>query len=279
MTIGIVTDSTADLPHDVIDKYQIEVVPALLTIGERTYLDGVGLSREDFYHNLPYYPTPPVTSAPSISLFQQSYEKLIDSGATQILSIHVSSAFSGLHNIAVKAAEAYKDIVHVIDSGNVTLGLGFQVIEAAEAAAQNIPIHEIISLLHSIHERVSIVALLDTLAYLKRSGRVGWATAAISDFLNFKVLIEVKLGEVHRLGLFRNRAQGINSLIKQISKLGPLDHLAIVYTQLSHPEEVQQILDTVKLSVKNSPMITPVTSVIGTHVGENGLGFIAVSAS
>ncbi len=277
MPIGIVTDSTADLPPDIVTKYQIQVVPALLTIGDKTYLDGVGLSRDDFYRNLPHYPTPPTTSAPSISVFQQAYERLLQNGATEILSIHVASAFSSLHNIAVKAAEAYKNCVHVVDSETVTLGLGFQVIEAAEAAKRNTPIQEIINHIHSIREHVKIVALLDTLEYLRRSGRVGWATAAISNFLNFKVLIEVRMGEVHRLGLFRNREQGIEALTRQIKKLGQLEHLAMAYTQLTHPNEIQHILDAVKLSVKNTPLITQVTTVIGTHVGEDGLGFIAVS--
>ncbi|MDD5370588.1 MAG: DegV family protein [Anaerolineaceae bacterium] len=277
MSLAVVTDSTADLPTEIIQKYNIQVVPALLMIAGRTYLDGVGMSRDDFYGQLPTFQQPPTTSAPSMAVFQEIYTKLFQQGVSQILSIHVSSAFSSMHNIACAAAEAFQTRVQVIDSGQVTLGLGFQVIAAAEAAAKGIPVEEIIKLLRCISQRVKFIALLDTLEYVRRSGRVNWASAALANVLDLKVLIEVKLGQVYRLGLFRTRQKGLDSLIKHLGKVGPLENLAVVYTQLTDSQEIQTILAAIKLPSNAVPIVGPVTTVIGTHVGSNGVGFIAVS--
>jgi DegV family protein with EDD domain len=278
MSIAIVTDSTADIPLQAQQDHHIGVVPVMVVLDGKTYADGEGLSREEFYKRLDTLTEPPTTGAPAISLFQQLYERLIREGATQILSIHVSSAFSGTFGIASAAAQSFKDKVHVIDSGSVTLGLGFQVLAAAEAAAAGASIDEIRHVIDSISQRIRFFALLDTIEHLRRSGRVSWTAATIGGFLNLKVMIEVSKGQVFRLGLFRNHQQGLASMIKTLRGLGPLERLALVYTQLSNPEDLNQLHDCAKAQLANPPLIAQVTTVIGTHVGSNGLGFIAVTA-
>lgn len=278
MSIAIVTDSTADLPEDIIHSHGIEVIPALLTIEDQTYLDGIGLSREEFYLRLPFYQKPPTTSAPSISHFQEVYEKLLEQGVTQVISIHVASAFSSVYNIACIAAETFQGKVQVIDSMQVTLGMGFQVLAAAEAAARDSTLEDIQNLVRSINQRIKFYALLDTLEYVKRSGRVSWASAAVTSFLNLKVMIEVKLGQVHRLAMYRSRRLGMEALINRLTELGPLDRLAVMYTSLTDQSELNEILETAKHQISRPPIIGPVTTVIGTHVGSNGVGFIALSA-
>ncbi len=278
MTIAIVTDSTSDLPPEVIAQYHIEVIPAMLVIDGQTYIDGQGLSREDFYKQLPGYKIPPTTSAPSIGLFHQIYDRLILQGACQILSFHPPASLSGLVNIANIAAQSFIDRIKVIDTGQVTLGLGFQVMAAAEAAVGGAGINEIIEAAARIGQKVRFIALLDTLEYIRRSGRVGWATAAVSNFLNLKVMIEVRKGRVFRLGLFRTRQQGLAQLLNHLKNLGPLEKLALVYTDLAHSEELAHIIEASKGQVKSPPFVLPVTTVIGTHVGPDGIGFIAVPA-
>lgn len=278
MTIAIVTDSTADLPKDVLVQHHIETVPVFLIVNDQTYVDGEGISREEFYAQLPTYQRPPTTSAPSIPVFQQVYDRVLRGGASQVLSIHVSSAWSGTYNIACSAARSFQDKVRVLDSGQVSLGLGFQVLAAAEKAACGATMEELHRLIASINKKVRFIALLDTLEYLRRSGRVHWAAVAVSNFLNLKVMIDVRNGEVLRLGLFRAHRQGVAKLIDQMKRLGPLENLALVYTHLANPEELSTLLAEAKDQVRGIPLITPVTSVIGTHVGPNGIGFIAVQA-
>ncbi len=278
MSIAIVTDSTADIPQAYIQDHSIVVVPTMLILDGQTYQDGEGITREEFYQRLGTFTNPPTTSAPPISMFHQLYEKVLHDGATQVISIHVASAFSGVYGIASAAAQSFKDRIHVIDSESVTFGLGFQVIAAAEAAAAGASLEEIHRIVAHVSQRVHFVALLDTIEHLRRSGRVSWAAATIGSLLNLKVMIEISKGQVYRLGLFRNRQQGFASLIKQLSGLGRLERLALVYTQLTHPEELNRLQEAAREQLASLPFMGPVTTVIGTHVGSNGIGFIAVTA-
>jgi DegV family protein with EDD domain len=276
MSIAIVTDSTADLPRELLEEHSIQVVPAMVILNGTTYTDGDGLSREDFYQRMTTTNELPTTSAPPITMFQQMYEMLLKDGASQVISIHVSSAFSGIHNIASAAAQAFMDKINVIDSGQVTFGLGFQALAAAEAAGNGANLDEVRQIVERVSQKVRFIALLDSLEYVRRSGRVHWAAATVSNFFNLKAMIEVRKGDVLRLGLFRNRTQGITSLIKHLCSLGPLDRLAIVYTNLSNMDEINHILESVKSQLKHPAIVAPVTTVIGTHVGSDCIGFIAL---
>lgn len=278
MTIAIVTDSTADLPSDVLAANHIHAVPVMLILDGKTLVDGQGISREDFYRRIGTYTHLPTTAAPPISHFMDIYERLLANGASQIISIHVASAFSGIYNIACSAAEAFKDKIHVVDSGQVTFGLGFQVLAAAQAAAQGASLEEIRALISSVSEKIRFIALLDTVEYLRRSGRVGWTAAAATNFLNLKVMIEVRKSQVLRLGLFRSHAQGVANLIQRLRDFGALEQVAILYTHLADPDEVRRIHESIRSGLINPPFIGPVTTVIGTHVGGNGIGFVAIPA-
>ena len=134
MNIAIVTDSTADITPELAATHDIHVVPAILIIDGRNLEDGQGISREELYRQLPTMKSTPTTAVPSAGTFQHVYEDLIKKGADKILSIHVSSILSGMYSTALLAAKDYGNRVHVIDSCHVTLGLGYQVIAAAQAA-------------------------------------------------------------------------------------------------------------------------------------------------
>ncbi len=276
MSIAIVTDSTADLPDKIIQEHHIQVIPAMLVIGDRSYADGEGISREEFYRRLPSFEKPPTTSAASLGMFQEIYDRLFQEGATQILSVHPPATLSSLINVARVAAQSFTDRIEVLDSGLVTLGQGFQVLAAAEAAARHFTMNEILTRLSGITQRLRFLALLDTLEYVRRSGRINWATAAVTNFLNLKVIIEVKKGQVMRLGLFKSRNQGLSQLIQYLRSMGPLEQLALVYTQLTNLDELKQIREAVSIQINQQPIIAQVTTVIGTHVGPNGVGFIAI---
>ncbi len=274
MKIGIVTDSTADIPADLAGRHGIEIVPALVNIGGVSYTDGVELSREDFYTRLPNLNPPPTTSSPSVGSFLEKYEKLLRTGADFVVSIHPPIELSGIFNSARLAAEEFGQRVRVLDSGQLSLGLGFQVIQAAEAAAQGAILEEVTTLVESVRRRVRLAALLDTIEYVHRSGRVPWALAKIGTMFHLQPIIELRYGFVHRLGMARTRMQGIERLLDTLNSWGPLERLAVLHTNAE--SAARQLLEDVKSKVTVQPLLVNVTTAIGTHVGPNGLGFTAV---
>ena len=274
MKIGFVTDSTADVPADLAGQYGIEIVPALVNIGSISYTDGIEISREGFYARLPELNPPPTTSSPSVGSFQERYEKLLRAGADFAISIHPPNELSGIYNAARLAAEAFGQRVKVLDGGQLSLGLGFQVILAAEAAAKGAILDEVTALVKSIRQRVRLAALLDTIEYIHRSGRVSWAVAKIGGILRLQPLIELRHGIVLRLGQARTRLQGIERLVDVLNSWGPLERLAVLHTNAE--SAARQLLEEVKSKVPVQPLLVNVTTAIGTHVGPNGLGFAAV---
>ena len=274
MKIGIVTDSTADLPTDLAGKHGIEIVPAIVNIGNNSFSDGIDISREEFYNHLPNLFPSPTTSSPSVGSIQERYEKLLRAGADFVISIHPPNELSGIFNAARLAAEAFGQRVKVLDSGQVSLGLGFQVIMAAEAASRGAIVDEVTALVEDVRQRVRLAALLDTIEYIHRSGRVSWAAAKIGGILRLQPLIELRFGIVHRLGLARTRMQGIERLLDSLNSWGPLERLAVLHTNAE--STARALLEDVKSKVMVQPLLVNVTTAIGTHVGPNGLGFAAV---
>lgn len=271
--IAIVTDSTADIPSALTEKLNISVVPALLVIDGQDYLDGQSITREEYYSQLPTLTPPPTTSAPSSGMFAEVYDRLLKSGYERICSIHCSNKLSGIYNAARVAAEGCKERVAVFDSGSLSMGLGFQAVSAARAALEgNWEI--VLEAMASVRQRSRLVAMLDTLEQLKRSGRVSWARASLGSLLKIKLFLEVVDGDVLRLGEARTRKKGVARLTGMLTDIGPLEHLAILHTNAR--EEAEAIAQQFASQVQNAPLIQNVTTVIGTHVGVNGLGFVAV---
>ena len=277
MKIGFVTDSTSDVPANLAEQYGIEVVPALININGKSYADSVGISREEFYTRLPSLKPPPTTSAPSVGSFQERYEKLLKTGADSVISIHPPNELSGIFNAARLAAQEFGQRVKVLDSGQASLGLGFQVVLAAEAAAKGAIQNEVLALVDSIRKRVRVAALLDTIEYVRRSGRVSWAVAMIGGLFRLQPLIELRYGIVHRLGQARTRLQGIERLVETLNSWGPLERLAVLHTNAE--STARQLLEEVKSKVSTQPLLVNVTTAIGTHVGPDALGFAAVPIS
>jgi DegV family protein with EDD domain len=277
MKIGFVTDSTSDIPVDLAKQYGIQVIPALVNINGKSYTDGVEISREEFYTRLPYLKPPPMTSSPSVGAFQQCYEKLFRAGVDFVVSIHPPNELSGIFNAARLAGQEFGQRVKVLDSGQVSLGLGFQVILAAEATARGAILEEVLAGVESVRKRVRLAALLDSIEYIHRSGRVSWAVAMIGGMLHLQPLIELRYGLVHRLGQARTRLQGIERLVETLNSWGPLERLAVLHTNAE--SAALQLLGDVKAKVTIPPLLINVTTAIGTHVGPNGLGFVAVPVS
>ena len=274
MSTAIVTDSTSDIPSDLREELSIFQIPVDLTLEDKTYLDGFDLSRNDFYTRLPTLKKLPTTAAPSSGRFQRLYEQIFDEGYTNIISIHAASALSGIYNAARLASLEFEQIIKVIDSEQLSLGLGFQAIQAAKMVQQKLPLNEILNAIQSVKTKVHVFALLDTFEYIHRSGRVSWAKARLGSLLNIKPIVELKNGQVYNRGLARARSKGIQFLGETIRKLGTLEYLSVMHTNAL--ETGKRFIEEFSPLEIPEPLLVNVTTIIGTHVGPNGIGFAAV---
>ena len=276
MKLGIVTDSTSDIPKYLVEQYELEVVPSILIIDGKEYADGFRISREEFYKRLPSLKTQPTTAAPSIGDFSTRYESLLTRGCDHILSIHAAGALTSILNVARQAAGDFPDRVTCVDSTSLSLGLGFQVIAAAEAAEMGL--QAALGAVKSTHKRLHVSAALDTMEYLKRSGRVPAAVAMLGSLLSIKPLIELTNGEVKAIGAVRTTSQANERMLKFLLEGGELEKLAILHTGAASraKEFLNELMQRASQSVPRDILMVNVTTVIGTHVGPNGLGFAAV---
>jgi len=274
LTTAIVTDSTSDIPREILDDLNIYQIPVDLTLDNKTYRDGFDLSRNDFYRKLPGLKHLPTTAAPSSGRFQQLYTTIFDQGFTKIISLHASSILSGIYNAARLASLEFSQSIQVIDSEQLSMGLGFQVIQAARCARNGLPIDQILQEIKSILDRVQVFAMLDTFEYIHRSGRVSWAKARIGSVLQIKPILELTGGKVINRGSARTRGKGIQQLAEVLQSLGIIESLAILHTNAAN--DGQRFIDQYSPTEITSPLLVNVTTIIGTHVGPNGLGFAAV---
>lgn len=276
MKIGIVTDSTADLPAYLIEQYEIQVVPTILVLEGKEYADGIGITREEFYNRLPSLRTPPTTAAPSIGDFATPYQTLLSNGCDHILSIHAASQLTTIINVARQAAKEFPDKVTCVDSGSLSLGLGFQVLAAAEEAETG-P-RSALEAMESTRKRLQVTAALDTMEYLRRSGRVPGAVAALGGLLSIKPMIELKDGEVKAIGAVRTTKQADERMLNFLLGAGEMERLAVLHTN-AEPRAKQllaELMNRARKSIPRDILFVNVTAVIGTHLGPNGLGFAAV---
>ncbi len=274
MKIALVTDSACDLPSDLVSMYQIHVVPNILIIDGESVEDNKDFSRREFYLKLPEMETFPTTSTASVGTYQALYERLIDDGYDRSISIHVSQVLSGIFNAAYTAAKPLGGKVTVIDSQQVSLGLGFQLLEAADAIDLGMPPEAIVELLGQVHQRIRLVAMLDTLEYIHRSGRVSWAKARIGALLNLKPFVEVVDGNVNSLGEVRTRKKGKARLFEMMQSPKPLHRFCVLHTNAE--DDARKLLGNLAPELDSEPLVVNVTTAIGAHVGPNGLGFVAL---
>lgn len=274
MKIALVTDSSCDIPRDLVAAHQIHVVPNILIIDGQSIEDDENYSRRDFYLQLPEMASFPTTSTASVGTYQKLYENILSSGYDQVLSIHCSKELSGIFNAASTAANALEGQVVIVDSRQVSLGLGFQVLEAADAIAKGESLKSILEHLNTLRSRVRVVAMLDTLEYVRRSGRVSWARARLGAMLNLKPFVEVIDGNVFSMGQVRTRKKGINRLVEQMRTTTAMNRFAVLHTNAKR--EALGILDQLAPDVLTPPLVVNVTTAIGAHVGPQGLGFAAL---
>jgi DegV family protein with EDD domain len=276
MALGIVTDSTCDLPQVLVEGHQLEIVPSILVIEGKEYADGSGISRDEFYRRLPNFKTHPTTAAPSIGEFAKRYQKLLDGGCDHVISIHAAGTLTSMVGIAQQAANEFPDRVTVVDSLSLSLGLGFQVLAAAESAEDGL--EAAFAAIESTRKRLRVFAALDTMEYVRRSGRVPGAITLLGSLLSIKPIVELADGEVKAIRAVRTTKQANARMLTFMQQGGSLERLAILHTgaEARAREFLNQLMNEMSQSLPRDILMVNVTTVIGTHVGPNGLGFAAV---
>ncbi|MCZ2127017.1 MAG: DegV family protein [Anaerolineales bacterium] len=276
MKLGIVTDSTADLPAYLVEQYQIQIVPSILILEGKEYADGIGISREDFYNRLPALRGNATTAAPSIGDFLAAYRRLFDSGCEEILSVHIPEKLSAMINNARQAALEFPNQITVVDSGSLSMGIGFQVLAAAEAA--DLGLKAALKALDETRRRTKVFAALDTMEYLRRSGRVSGAVAKLGGALSIKPVIELRDGDVKPMAVNRTTRQADDFMLTKLLEMGEMERLAILHTNAEDRARhlMNGVMERARMSVPRDVSLTNVTAVIGTHLGPNALGFAAV---
>ncbi len=278
MRIRVVTDSTCDLPAETVERLGIHVIPLYIHMGGQSYLDGVDISREAFYQQLPGLVTQPTTAAPGSERFAQVYDSLAEQGAEQILSIHIAQSLSATLNFARTGAEQARIAdVTVLDSGQLSLGVGYIVQEAAERAAQGHTMEQILHAVGEVAKRTFVFAALDTLEFLKRSGRMSWAIAVLGEVLRIRPILRMNDGvsEVERV---RTESRALARVAEILRERLPVERLALVHTNAHERAEALRHLVADLLPPGELPTVN-ITPVIGAHIGPNAVGFACVSAA
>lgn len=276
MSLKIVLDSTSDLVPELLGKF--EIVPLTVNFGEEEFIDGVTITREEFYAKLIESDVIPTTSQASPEAFERVFKKLVENG-DEVLCITVASKLSGTYQSACIAAEEFPGKVRVIDSKSVAIGSAILAEFALSLLEKGLSAEEIEKELIKKREDIIIVALIDTLEYLKKGGRLSKTAAFAGSLLNIKPVVSVEDGEINVLGKARGSKQGSNFLIKEIEKAGGVDFsmpLLLGYTghdpyMLEKYKEDSRFIWEGKVENLRE---TCIGSVIGTHVGP---GAIAVA--
>lgn len=273
---AVVTDSTSDIPYSLADELGIHIVANHLNIGGETHLDDRNFSRPDFYQRLPTLLGQMSTAAIGPGVYHQLYEKLAAAGVQRILSFHPSSLLSGVYNVASTAARAFDDLVQVVDSRSISLGLGFQAVAAAEALRAGALVQQALQAAERARQHVTVIALLDTLEFVRRSGRVSWAKARLGDLLKIKPFIDVREGKVLSIGEARTRRKGLERLRELLAQRGRLERLAVMHAN-AESDALELAAEFTAVS-QRPPLVVSLTPVIGVHTGPQALGFAAVAA-
>ena len=279
MSIKIVTDSTCDLPPGIVADLGITVVPCYLNFGEESYLDGVDISRQQFYNRLENDHIHPTTSAPNLQTFIKTYRDLIASGASEIISIHIPQKFSSTLNVAVQAARTFKSVkITVFDSGQLSLGTGFMAMAAAKAIALGKSSEEIFKILVNMVKNTYTFAVLDTLDFLRRSGRLSGLKYKMGTLLDIKPFITLHNGEI-KLDIIRTNIKALDRLLARIKNLGNLEQLAILH--LNAPEKAVGLCQSINKFISNNIeyLIEEATPVLGVHLGPGAVGTVCVRSN
>ena len=268
MAVYVVTDSTADIPREIVDRLGITVVPLTITFGAESFRDGQDLSADEFYARLQSSKQLPTTSQPPPALFQHAYEHLTSRG--EVVSVHLSHKFSGTIETARAAARevapARGSKITVVDSGLASMALGLCAIAAAEKAQAGASRAECAAAAESVAQRVKLLVTFETLEYVRRGGRIGRASAFVGGLLKLKPILTVKDGEAHPVTRVRSRQKALDELLSLATEGKEIEDVVVLHT--TTPEEAEALAQRIREARPGVPLIVGrFGPVLGVHGG------------
>ncbi|NQW24009.1 MAG: DegV family protein [SAR202 cluster bacterium] len=279
MTIRIVTDSSADLPTDLVQKHQITVLPCYVVVNDQTFKDGIDIQADEFYRRLQSEARTPTTAQPTVADFQAVYRDLVGQG-DQVISIHVSGKLSGTLNSAEQAKASLDDgaPVEIIDSQLASISLGLAVLDAAIMVADGGDYREIAAKVRQNLSSHHGLFALDTLEYLQKGGRIGKARAFMGSVLSVKPILRLQDGEAHPVERPRNRERAMRRLVELAQDLAPVRRMAVIYS--TDPERMAVLKQALTGLLPADQIIEArFGSTLGTYIGPDALGVAVTQAS
>ena len=276
MAVRLIIDSTADMPGELKDRCC--VVPLTVHFGNEEFVDGMTIDHKTFYEKLVECDTLPSTSQATPAAFEEIFAQVVGAGDTAVV-ITLASQLSGTYQSAMIASEDYADKIFVVDSRTVAIGTGILAEQALQLADTGMDAKCLAETITALREHIRVVALLDTLEYLKRGGRISKTVAFAGSMLSIKPVVAIKDGQIQMLGKARGSKQGNNLLVQEIQKAGGVDFdkpLLLGYTGLDNALLTKYVEDSKGLWENGTDQLrtTLIGSVIGTHAGP---GAVAVA--
>src|SRR5437763_5604331 len=272
MAVRIVTDSSCDLSQTEADQLDIAIVPLTIRFGSEEFTDRVSLDVSEFYKRMSESEVLPQTAAPSPGAFETAFRAAADAGADAVVSINLSSELSATLESALTAAKSFEGVldVRVVDSRSITLGLGSQVIAAAEAARDDKSADEIVAMVEDMANRTNMIGALDTLENLKKGGRIGGAKALLGNLLSVKPLIDVSTGRVEEAGKARTRKKALQWMADRLLEEPAVERLCVCHGEAP---DLDEFLDLIASRYPRDQLrIGLIGAVIGTHAGPRVMG-------
>lgn len=273
--IAIMTDSTSDIPQHIVEQYNIQIVPLRILFGDQEYKDRLEISADEVYARLST--EVPTTSLPAPGDVLAIFERLKEEGFTHVVAIHISSGLSGTAQMIENLARGVQGlIIRVIDSKNISMGLGYTVIETARKLAKNADFEAICDHAQTMLKKMKVFFVLETLEYLQRGGRIGRVAGTLGQILRIKPIITVNAEGVYETyARVRGRGQSLDRLFATVKQYlaGPMHNLAVCHGAAK--EEAQDLIKRIKeLGNLGELLISHVSPVIGVHTGPGTLGLV-----
>ncbi len=277
--IAIITDSTAYIPKQLLNQYQIHVAPQVLIWGDEVFQDGVDIQPSEFYARLKTAKVMPSTSQATPGTFHKIFSELIEQDY-QVLAILLAATLSGTISSAIQAREMLPGAsIEIVDSLTTAMALGFHVLEAAKAAQDGANIADCVALAKRAQQHTGVVFAVDTLEFLHRGGRIGGANRFLGTALNIKPILEVVNGRVEAIEKVRTRSKSLSRLVELVEeKTAGRTPVYLATLHANAPKEAEELLNEAasRLNPKEK-IFSEVSPVIGTHAGPGtvGLAFMA----
>lgn len=269
--VKIVTDSLADIPPKISQDLAITTVPCIVRFGDTEFRDRIDLYPPEFYRLLTSSPTLPATSQPATGVFEDIYRKLAQQ-TDQIMAIHTIASLSGIYNASRVAAQNIPNVqIELIDSKQVSMSLGWLVILAARAAQAGANLAEIRDIVQDAMKRVHIIAMLNTLEYAKKGGRLGKGAALVGTLLNVKPLLSCVNGEIVPVENVRTQKRALERLVEIVLGSGPIQELSVMHAAAE--DLAKDLKETLSSTFPAEHILLSETGpVLGTHVGPGAVG-------